>query len=95
MEYGRHWPDAWPTDATALVPVLGHLARTGPSGLAWQQRDASGSVRSYALLADPPLPTAQLAAVANQLRPAPAPGIRPGSRRQVTQTPADASGTSG
>ncbi|MDH6580634.1 hypothetical protein [Kitasatospora sp. MAP5-34] len=67
VEYGPHWPDDWPAAAPILVPVLGHLARVGPGGIAWQQRDASGSVRSYALLADPPLPTAQLVSMADQL----------------------------
>ncbi len=76
VEYGRHWPDDWPTATTTLVPVLGHLARVGPNGIAWQQQDAAGSARSYALLADPPLPTEQLISMASQLRPTPASGSR-------------------
>ncbi|GAA1940228.1 hypothetical protein GCM10009738_11890 [Kitasatospora viridis] len=72
VEYGRHWPGDWPANATTLLPVQGRLARVGPDGIAWQQPDpASGPVRSYALLADPPLPAGQLAAMADQLRPLP------------------------
>jgi hypothetical protein len=74
VEYGRHWPDDWPATTTTHVLVLGHLARVGPNGIAWQQRDTSGSDRSYALLADPPLPTAQLVTMADQLHPTPVPG---------------------
>ncbi|MFE9424936.1 hypothetical protein ACFYNO_18400 [Kitasatospora sp. NPDC006697] len=69
VEYGRHWPDGWPGGGVApLVVVQGRLARVGPGGIAWQQRDAEGAVRSYALVADPPLPTAQLVGMADRLR---------------------------
>ncbi|WP_037603635.1 hypothetical protein [Streptacidiphilus rugosus] len=77
VEYGRHWPDGWPPATTgALVAAHGRLARTGPGGLAWQERTGCGVLLSFALLADPPLPTAELQAVADHLRPGPPAGAQ-------------------
>ncbi|WP_042422459.1 hypothetical protein [Streptacidiphilus anmyonensis] len=83
-EYGRHWPDGWPTDLP-LVAADGRLARVGPNGIAWQRRAPDGGALSLALLSDAGLPTASLVAVADSLPVVPLP--TPAGNRALTSPP--------